>query len=173
MRSTSRPTSRSTRARSTALALTLAAAIALTGCSAMPPEQPETIASTAPEPSVTESAEPSESIPPTDEPAASVPGDYVDYEPGIIESTPGTKALFFHASWCPKCRALEEDILANDIPDNFTIIKVDFDSETELRQRYAVTLQTTIVYVDDDGAALAKGVLYDDTTLDALLAAAP
>lgn len=101
------------------------------------------------------------------------PGAYLDYYDGAIDETPGTKALFFHASWCPKCRALEADILANTIPDDVTIFKVDFDTATDLRQRYGVTLQTTIVYVDDDGDALAKGVLYDDTTLAALLAAAP
>lgn len=104
---------------------------------------------------------------------ASQPGDYVEYYDGAIAETAGTKVLFFHASWCPKCRALEEDILANEIPDDFTVFKVDFDTATELRQRYGVTLQTTIVYVDDEGDVLAKGVLYDDTTLDALLAAAP
>ena len=101
------------------------------------------------------------------------PGDYVEYYDGAIAETAGTKVLYFHASWCPKCRALEADILANEIPDNFTVFKVDFDTATELRQRYGVTLQTTIVYVDDEGDALAKGVLYDDTTLAALLAAAP
>lgn len=106
------------------------------------------------------------------EPAAQA-GAYVDYYDGALADTAGTKVLFFHASWCPKCRALEEDILASDIPDDFTVFKVDFDTATELRQRYGVTLQTTIVYVDDEGDALAKGVLYDDTTLDALLAAAP
>lgn len=168
-----RSTPRSTTARTTTLALALAVGVTLAGCAATPDDEPATVASTAPAPEVSEVAEPAETAEPTEEPAASVPGDYVDYEPGIIEATPGTKALFFHASWCPKCRALEEDILASEIPDNFTIIKVDFDTATELRQRYAVTLQTTIVYVDDDGAALAKGVLYDDTTLDALLAAAP
>ncbi len=173
MRAPSRPSQRAQSLRTSTLALAIAAGVVLTGCSAVPDDEPVTIASPAPAPEASEVAEPSESIQPSEEAAASVPGDYVDYEPGIIEATPGTKALFFHASWCPKCRALEEDILASEIPDNFTIIKVDFDSATELRQRYAVTLQTTIVYVDDDGAALAKGVLYDDTTLDALLAAAP
>ncbi len=100
-------------------------------------------------------------------------GAYLDYYDGAIAATAGTKVLFFHASWCPKCRDLEADILANNIPDNFTVFKVDFDTATELRQRYGVTLQTTIVYVDDEGDALAKGVLYEDTTLNALLAAAP
>lgn len=100
-------------------------------------------------------------------------GAYVEYRDGIIAETAGTKALFFHAPWCPQCRALEESILSGDIPDDLTIIKVDFDTATALRQQYGVTIQTTIVYVDDDGAALASEVLYSDTTLDALVAAAP
>lgn len=105
--------------------------------------------------------------------AATSPGDYLDYYDGAIAETPGLKVLFFHASWCPKCRALDEDIEANEIPAGMTIFKVDFDTATALRQQYGVTLQTTIVYVDDDGELLTKGVLYDDTTLDALIAAAP
>lgn len=100
-------------------------------------------------------------------------GEYLDYYDGAIAETPGLKVLFFHASWCPKCRALDEDIEANAIPAGMTIFKVDFDTATDLKQKYAVTLQTTIVYVDDDGDVLAKGVLYNDTTLRALIAAAP
>ncbi len=100
-------------------------------------------------------------------------GEYLDYYDGAIAETPGLKVLFFHASWCPKCRALEKDIQANAIPAGMTIFKVDFDTATSLRQQYGVTLQTTIVYVDDDGELLTKGVLYENTTLDALLAAAP
>lgn len=105
--------------------------------------------------------------------AAAQAGAYVEYRDGIIAETAGTKALFFHAPWCPQCRALEESILSGEIPDDLTIIKVDFDTATGLRQQYGVTIQTTIVFVDDDGAALATEVLYSDTTLDALVAAAP
>lgn len=105
--------------------------------------------------------------------AAAPVGEYLDYYDGAIAETPGLKVLFFHASWCPKCRALDDDIEANAIPEGMTIFKVDFDTATALRQQYGVTLQTTIVYVDDDGDLLTKGVLYEDTTLDALIAAAP
>lgn len=110
--------------------------------------------------------------PTTDEPTAQA-GAYVDYREGIIAETSGTKALFFHAAWCPQCRALEESILSGEIPDDLTIIKADYDTEIGLRQQYGVTLQTTIVYVDDEGEALSSTVLYSDTTLDALVAAAP
>jgi len=101
------------------------------------------------------------------------PGGYLDYYDGAITETPGLKVLFFHASWCPKCRALDADIKANAIPDGMTIFKVDFDTATSLRQQYGVTLQTTIVYVDDEGEVLTKGILFEDTTLAALVAVAP
>ena len=100
-------------------------------------------------------------------------GGYLDYYDGAIAETPGLKVLFFHASWCPKCRALDADIKANAIPDGMTIFKVDFDTATSLRQQYGVTLQTTIVYVDDEGEVLTKGILFEDTTLAALVAVAP
>jgi len=106
-------------------------------------------------------------------PPAAQPGAYVEYRDGIIAETAGDKVLFFHAPWCPQCRSLEQSILDGRIPDDMTIIKVDYDTATSLRQQYGVTIQTTIVYVDDDGAALASEVLYSDTTLAALVAAAP
>ncbi len=92
-------------------------------------------------------------------------GTYVDYRDGIIAETTGTKLLFFHAPWCSQCRALEADIKAKGVPDNVTIIKVDFDSNQKLRQQYGVTLQTTVVKVDDDGNLLKKTVPYDEPSL--------
>lgn len=79
--------------------------------------------------------------------------------------------LFFHAPWCPQCRSVESDILAQGVPDGLTIIKVDYDSRQDLRQQYGVTLQTTFVEVDADGTELQKHVAYDDPRLDAVVAA--
>ena len=73
------------------------------------------------------------------------PGQYVDYSPDLVTSTPGTKLLFFHAPWCSQCQALESDIEANTIPDDVTIFKVDYDTNQDLRQKYGVTIQTTMV----------------------------
>lgn len=153
----------------------IAQVVGLGGCSSGAATDATLPAATAP------AAEPAPEVGATDaavsdegaEVSASGVGEYLDYYDGAIAETPGLKVLFFHASWCPKCRALDADIEANAIPAGMTIFKVDFDSATELKQQYGVTLQTTIVYVDDDGDLLTKGVLYDDTTLDALIAAAP
>jgi thiol-disulfide isomerase/thioredoxin len=105
--------------------------------------------------------------------AAPAEGAYLDYEDGAIEATAGPKALFFHATWCPKCRALDEDLKAQGAPDGLTVFKVDYDSRTDLRQQYGVTLQTTIVFVDDGGEKISSVVLYDDPSVESLVAAIP
>jgi thiol-disulfide isomerase/thioredoxin len=94
---------------------------------------------------------------------------YVDYRDGIIADTSGTKLLFFHAPWCPQCRALEADIKSQGVPDGVSIIKVDYDNNQQLRREYGVTIQTTVVRVDDDGKLVEKFVAYDDPSLDAVI----
>ena len=100
-------------------------------------------------------------------------GDYLDYSPELFAETAGQKVLFFHASWCPVCRALEDDIIARGVPADMTIFKVDYDEETELVQRYEVRLQSTVVYVDDDANLLSSAILFDNANLESLIAAAP
>lgn len=96
-------------------------------------------------------------------------GMYKEYGEAAIAETSGTKILFFHASWCPQCRQLESDIKKGKIPDGVTIFKVDYDNSQKLRQKYGVTLQTTLVKVDDDGNEVKKFVAYDNPSLDALV----
>jgi thioredoxin-like negative regulator of GroEL len=114
------------------------------------------------------SQEPVQKTAPINSSGATAAGAYVDYNPGIIASTKGTKLLFFHAPWCPQCRALEADIKKVGVPSNTTIIKVDYDSNQSLRQQYGVTLQTTIVLVDDQGKLVEKFVAYDNPSLQAI-----
>lgn len=122
-------------------------------------------ASTTPTNTTDTATEPTDSdvTPPT-----AVPGAYINYTDDSIASTSGTKLLFFHAPWCPQCRALEADITENGVPDGVTIIKVDYDSSQSLRAKYGVTLQTTIVKVDDAGELVAKYVAYNSPTVEAV-----
>jgi thiol-disulfide isomerase/thioredoxin len=130
----------------------------------MPTETAAAAETEAPAPDDTETAtEP--------EPAPATPGAYVDYSDAALAAAEGTSVLFFHAPWCPQCRALEEDILAAGVPDGVTILKVDYDSRQDLRQQYGVTLQTTMVVVDDDGEKTALHVAYDEPTVGAVAAA--
>jgi len=114
-------------------------------------------------------ARPSSQTGPTDQEAAeNQPGAYIDYSQSAIADTDGTKLLFFHAPWCPQCRDLEADIKRNDIPAGVTIIKVDYDTNQSLRQKYGVTIQTTVVRIDDQGNLVSKFVAYDDPSLNAV-----
>lgn len=70
----------------------------------------------------------------------------------------GDVVLLFHASWCPSCRGLNSDIETNRsaIPAGVTILKIDYDKETELKKKYDVTTQHTLVQVDKDGNLIKK-----------------
>ena len=96
------------------------------------------------------------------------PGSYIDYSADIISKTSGTKLLFFHAPWCPQCRALEASIKSTTLPENVTIIKVDYDTNQALRKKYGVTIQTSLVRVDDSGNLVKKYVAYDEPTFAAV-----
>jgi len=127
---------------------------------------------TAPDAAPSTPSTPAAEQPPAPEPpAGATAGAYVEYSDDAIAQAEGRVLLFFHAPWCPQCRSVESDILAEGVPDGVTIIKVDYDSRQDLRQQYGVTLQTTFVEVDADGAELQKHVAYDDPHLDAVVAA--
>lgn len=94
---------------------------------------------------------------PTSSPAASA-GTYIDYAAYAQDpaAATGKVVLFFHATWCPICREVEESLTSAPVPAGLTVVKVDFDDAGELRQRYGVTIQHTFVQVDAEGRELAK-----------------
>jgi thiol-disulfide isomerase/thioredoxin len=96
-------------------------------------------------------------------------GSYIDYSDTAIAEAKGTILLFFHATWCPQCRSLDSDIVASGVPDGVTIIKVDYDSHQDLRQKYGVTMQTTFVEVDSAGEPLSTFVAYSDPRLQSVV----
>lgn len=59
-------------------------------------------------------------------------------------------ALFFHAPWCPTCRGIENGLIKNPdlFPPDTLVFKVDYDTETKLKEKYGVTLQSTVVILD-------------------------
>lgn len=68
----------------------------------------------------------------------------------------GDVVLFFNASWCPTCKATVESLDADGVPAGLTVVSVDFDAATDLRQDYGVTVQHTFVQVDEQGNEVAK-----------------
>ena len=86
-------------------------------------------------------------------------GVYAPYEASkLAMAETGKVVLFFKASWCPSCRTLDADIKASlgDIPAGVTILEVDYDKYGDLKQKYGVTMQHTLVQVDKDGNQIAK-----------------
>lgn len=86
-------------------------------------------------------------------------GQYVAYDASKLAfAKEGNVVLFFRASWCPTCRALDADIKANlsQIPKDVLILDVDYDKSAELKKQYGVTYQHTLVQVDADGKMIAK-----------------
>ena len=100
--------------------------------------------------------------------AQAQPGVFTEYQEGLVASTDGVKLLFFHAPWCPQCRMIEDDIESQGVPNGVTVLKVDYDSNQELRAKYGVTLQTTFVEIDADGEEIEKYVAYNEPTFDSV-----
>ncbi len=76
----------------------------------------------------------------------------------IAKATTGKVVLFFHASWCPSCKVLTSDIELHlgAIPENLTILDVDYDNSIALKKQYGVTFQHTFVQVDAGGKLIKK-----------------
>lgn len=99
-------------------------------------------------------------------------GSYEAYAPEkvMLASATHDVVLFFRASWCPTCRAVDGDIKANlsKIPSDLAILDVNYDNSTSLKQKYGVTYQHTFVQVDRDGNLIKKWS--GSPTLSALVA---
>lgn len=104
-------------------------------------------------------------------PSSASPGVYVNYsEAELAKQTDKTRLLFFHAPWCPQCQSLDKDINTKGAPQGTAIIKVDYDSNQDLRKKYGVTIQTTVVRIDDKGSLVEKYVAYDEPNVESIKA---
>jgi thioredoxin 1 len=81
-----------------------------------------------------------------------------DYEASKDSYSESKVVLFFNATWCSTCKKARSNLEANlsAIPADLVIVSVDFDSETDLKRQYGVTLQHTFVQIDSDGNEVAK-----------------
>ena len=88
---------------------------------------------------------------------------YTSYDAALVGQTENT-VIFFHATWCPSCRAADTGITSGTLPENLSILKADYDTETELKKKYEVLSQHTFVQVDAKWEMIRKWV--GGTTLD-------
>jgi thiol-disulfide isomerase/thioredoxin len=111
------------------------------------------------------------SSPTPDAPAAEAPsnqddvsesvGNYITfgtYETSSADFSDTNVVLFFNAAWCSTCKVARDNFEASldQIPVDLTIVVVDFDTATELRKLYGVTVQHTFVQIDASGQAIGK-----------------
>ena len=82
---------------------------------------------------------------------------YINYSKEAYDSMLGQEpfALFFHASWCPTCQFMEQDILSNskNFPEGSIILKADYDTEIALKEKYNIYSQSLVVMINADGSA--------------------
>lgn len=150
--------------KSTASALTLLLGLALSGCSSDDTSQASVPASAS---SAPDNSSASAAPTPTEASstaggnvAAAAPGVFVDraaYEADPVQfHAAGDVVLFFSAPWCPTCQASVNSLNTDGVPEGLAVVDVDFDTATDLRQEYGVTVQHTYVQVDESGQELAK-----------------
>lgn len=64
--------------------------------------------------------------------------------------------LFFHAPWCPTCKAADTNFMKETALSDTVVFKTDYDSNTDLRKKYGVTSQHTFVSLNADGTLKKK-----------------
>jgi len=76
-------------------------------------------------------------------------------------------ALQFHADWCPTCRTQDKVIqgLMTEKGLDLTILKVNYDTERDLKRRFKVNTQSTLIVLRGQKET-ARSV--NDTTVDGI-----
>lgn len=83
-------------------------------------------------------------------------------------------AVIFHADWCPTCRIQDQVLqsLRSEKGLDLTVLVANFDTEKELKRRFGVRAQSTLVVLKGDKeAARLIGSTSTDSIRTALKAA--
>ena len=149
------------RSSATAATLVLIAGLGLTACATPATDAAATPVSTPAEVMTDSSTDDMTTSEPMDDMSADAmaAGAYLtldEYQNQMADRAGTTVVYFFHADWCPSCRATEESLTTAGVPDGLTVVKIDYDTATDLKREYGITQQHTFVQVDEDGAQLAK-----------------
>ncbi len=86
-------------------------------------------------------------------------GEIINYSQSALEhSITKHNVLFFYAGWCNICVAVDRNLEAAAIPNNLTILKVDYDSPEgqSLAKRYNIPTQHVMVQVNTDGTEVTQ-----------------
>ena len=119
-------------------------ALPLTACATDPVAEdapaPAAGSSSAPAPSASQSVEAGAEVEESPEPDGRLVS-YAEWEADPAAYADSDVVLYFAASWCHNCQDTDA-----------SLVKIDYDERTDLRQEYGVTVQHTFVKVDESGA---------------------
>ena len=138
------------------LGLVLAGAVVFGGCTKSQQAQVDQVANTM---MADSNQEMTTSTTADERTATTAGGSYVPYSKTAFDGAADKQRVyFFHASWCPTCKAADKDLTQNvdQIPPEVVVFKTDYDEETELKEQYDITYQHTFVQVDEQGNELTK-----------------
>ena len=78
--------------------------------------------------------------------------------------------VFFHAPWCPVCKAQEPKVLAhlNGDAKDVVALKVDYDTNMELRKEMNVVKQSTLILYSGNKEVARLSYKSDDASIDDL-----
>lgn len=89
-------------------------------------------------------------------------GTYEAYSPGAIGyAALGEVVLFFYTASCPACVHLDKDIVTNAarIPKDVKILKVNYDTEEALKQKYGLSSPHILIQVSSEGNRITQWAL--------------
>lgn len=72
-------------------------------------------------------------------------------------------ALYFKANWCLNCKLLEDELKEKGFPDGIDIYEVDFDQAKDLREKYSVNNQHTLILLNDKEEEIWRDMSWDYT----------
>ncbi|MBI3576653.1 thioredoxin family protein [Candidatus Gottesmanbacteria bacterium] len=80
---------------------------------------------------------------------------YVWYSPQELAKAQekGRAVIYFWAGWCPTCKALNQELIqrSKELPEDVTVLKINYDQELDLKKKYHIVTQHTLVLVDKNG----------------------
>jgi thiol-disulfide isomerase/thioredoxin len=90
---------------------------------------------------------------------------YETYSAAPEKYSASNVVLFYNAYWCSTCKAARDGFESGigDIPEDLTIVLVDFDENTEMRKKHDVIVQHTFIQIDSAGNELQRW--YGSTTV--------
>lgn len=96
---------------------------------------------------------------------------YQNYEQEVEKYKDSRVVMFFNAAWCSTCKIARDNFASSldQIPSDLTIVVVDFDNSDDLRKKYGITVQHTLVQIDANGDSLKKWS--GSTTIDQIVKA--